>query len=359
MSENPDVRAGWPTGLGQLIGGLVITLISLGMLLGAFLLSQLGAPDMLTTPTSAGVASHPTATSFLPTLISPSPTFTPPPTEEAISPTTPAPSATPTATATPTPANHLLPSCLQPVGWYVYTVQLGDTLSALAGRAGMATYALMQANCLNAQIISPGQKLYVPPTFYTPPTPKPFLCGPPLDWTYFYRVQPGDTLFSLSRRFGTGIDAIRQANCLKGTQINVGQVLYMPRPPLYTTTPTPIPTSTFTPTPTPTLAPTLTFTPTPIPTSIETTAPTLTYTPIPTVIPTMPLTPTVTFTLVPTSVFTVTPTLMPTLTETPAAPTSTFTPAPTSTPTLTPEPATATFTPVPTETPVSTETSTP
>jgi hypothetical protein len=50
---------------------------------------------------------------------------------------------------------------------------------------------------------------------------------------------------------------------------------------------------------------------------------------------------------------------MPTLTETPAAPTSTFTPAPTSTPTLTPEPATATFTPVPTETPVSTETSTP
>ncbi|MBN1814566.1 MAG: LysM peptidoglycan-binding domain-containing protein, partial [Anaerolineae bacterium] len=363
MSENPDAGTGRPVGLGQLVGGLAITLISLGMLLGAFLLSQLGVSSTLATPTPMEAASRPTATPFLPTLVSPSPTSTPTstptpsPTEETVSPTTPTPSATPTPipTAIPTLADHLLPRCLQPAGWFVYTVQQGDTLPALAWRSGMTTYALMQANCLISQVISPGQKLYVPPTFYATATPRPYRCGPPLGWTYLYRVQPGDTLYALSRRFGVGIEAIRQANCLSGYQINIGQVLYMPQPPLYTSTP--YPTATFTPTPTPTstLAPTLTSTATPTLTPTGSPPPTLTYTPVPTVIPTTPLTPTVTFTPVPTSVFTETPTLTPTLTETPVAPTSTFTPIPT----LTPEPATATFTPAPTEIPVPTETPTP
>jgi LysM repeat protein len=355
VSENPGAGTERPVGLGQLIGGLAITLISLGMLLGAFLLSQLGVSSMLATPTPVEAASRPTATPFLPTLVSPSPTYTPTPIpspkEETVAPTAPTPSATPTLTAIPTLADHLLPSCPQPAGWSVYTVQQGDTLPALAWRSGMTTYALMQANCLNSQVISPGQKLYVPPTFYATATPRPYRCGPPLGWTYLYRVQPGDTLYALSRRLGVGIEAIRRANCLSGYQINIGQILYMPQPPLYTSTP--YPTAAFTPTPAPTLVPTLTSTP--IPTFIETTVPTPTYTPISTVIPTTPVTPTVTFTPVPTSVSTETPTPTPVLTETPAAPTSTFTPVPT----LTPEPSTATFTPAPTETPVPTETPTP
>jgi LysM repeat protein len=359
VSENPDAGMGRPVGLGQLIGGLAITLISLGMLLGAFLLSQLGVSSMPATPTPVEAVSRPTATPFLPTLVSPSPTFTPTPTpsptEETVTPTTPTPSATPTPpapSATPTSVDHLLPSCPQPAGWSVYTVQQGDTLPALAWRSGMTTYALMQANCLSSQVISPGQKLYVPPTFYATPTPRPYRCGPPLGWTYLYRVQPGDTLYALSRRFGVGIEAIRQANCLGGYQINVGQVLYMPHPPLYTSTP--YPTVTPTPTPSSTPVPTLTSTATPTLAPTGSPPPTLTHTPIPTVIPTMPLTPTATFTPIPT-VFTETPTPTPTPTETPAAPTSTFTPAPT----LTPEPPTATFTPAPTETPMPTETPTP
>jgi LysM repeat protein len=367
VSENPDAGAGRPVGLGQLVTGLAITLISLGMLLGAFLLSQLGVSGAPATPTPVEAASRPTATPFLPTLASPSPTSTPTPTpisptplptEETASPTVPTPSATPAATATPTAADHLLPSCRQPAGWYVYTVQRGDTLSALAWRSGMTTYALMQANCLSSQVVSIGQKLYVPPTFYATATPRPYRCGPPLGWTYLYRVQKGDTLYGLSRRFGVGIEAIRQANCLSGYQINIGQVLYMPRPPLYTSTPKP--SATFTPAPTlvPTLMPTMTSTAAPTLTPTGSPPPTPTYTPVPTVIPTTPLTPTATFTPVPTSLLTETPTPAPTLTETPAAPTFTFTLVP-ATPTLTPEPPTATSTPAPTLTPVPTETPAP
>ena len=202
----------------------------------------------------------------------------------------------------------------------------GDTLYSLALQSGVTVPALMQANCLSSQFISTGQKLYLPPTFYVTATPKPYTCGPPLGWTYLYKVQPDDTLYSLSRRFGVGIEAIRQANCLKSYQINVGQVLYMP-PPLYTSTPRP--TSTSTPTSTPTLAPTLTSTFTPSPTG--TTPPTLTHTPTITVTPTATTTPTLTST----------PT--PTLTETPETPTET--------PTPTVETATPTFTSTPTETP--------
>jgi LysM repeat protein len=331
VSGNLGAGRDRPAGLKQLLGGFVITLISVGMLLGSFLLSQLEASSVRATPTRAEGASRPSATPSLPTLVSPSPTLSPLPTEAIASPTAL------TSSVTPTSSDHLMPSCPQPVGWSVYNVQVGDTLPALAWRSGMTTFALMQANCLSSQVISPGQRLYVPPTFYATATPKPYTCGPPLGWTYLYRVQPGDTLYSLSRRFGVGIEAIRQANCLDSYQIKAGRMLYMPWPPLYTSTPTP--------TATPIPPPTSTATPTPIPT---TPPPTLTYTPEVTLTPTATLTPTLTFTLTPTPTLTFTPTPTLTPTETPVPPTSTPTPTFTpETPTSTPEPPTPTETPIP------------
>jgi len=43
-----------------------------------------------------------------------------------------------------------------------------------------------------------------------------------------YRVQPGDTLYALARRYRTTVDAIRRANGLGGDLIRVGQVLAIP-----------------------------------------------------------------------------------------------------------------------------------
>ena len=185
---------------------------------------------------------------------------------------------------------------------------------------------------MDAPAIYPGQQIYLPPAFYVSPTPEPYPCGPPLGWVV-YTVQPGDTLYSLSVRFGVGIDAIRQANCLSGYTIYAGQALYLPPLP-----PTPI--RTLTETPIPTLTPTEFSTPTSSPT--------------PTEYPTLTATPTLTGTA------THTPTYTPTSTQTPGpAPTSTFTPTPTPTelptstytPTSTAEPPTSTYTPTPTSTP--------
>ncbi|HZJ25163.1 MAG TPA: LysM peptidoglycan-binding domain-containing protein, partial [Anaerolineales bacterium] len=110
-----------------------------------------------------------------------------------------------------------------------------------------------------------------------------------------YRVQPGDTLFSLAAVVGTSVNELRSANCLANDQIHVGQQLYLPRvlsitiTPTLTDTPTDIQTSTVTATdtPTPTDTATATATPTetpiPMPTDSPTPTPTSTSADTPTV----------------------------------------------------------------------------
>lgn len=111
-----------------------------------------------------------------------------------------------------------------------YTVTWGDTLYSIASRYGMSVYTLMQANGLrNANYIYIGQRLFIPSS------------GAPLPpvGTSTYVVRPGDTLFSIASRYGTTVDALRQANGLYSFAIYVGQVLRIagyppaPRAPIY------------------------------------------------------------------------------------------------------------------------------
>jgi LysM repeat protein len=247
----------------QLLKGFLITIVSVGILLGSFLLSQLDAAHQLTRPTPIAAVS-PTFTPFLPTL---SPTAI---ASEVV------PSTTPTSASSPTAPSPLMPSCTRPAGWVVHTVQRGETLVRLAWRCGVSVLTLRQANCLSTPSIWPGQELYLPPTFHASPTPRPYRCGPPLDWV-LYTVQPGDTLYSLSRRVNVSIEALRRGNCLSGYTIYTGQKLYLPLlPPTRLPSPTPIPAS-----PTPSPSPTATSRPSPIdtPTSPPTIAPSPTLTP--------------------------------------------------------------------------------
>ena len=331
MSKQMRSSAGRVADIGQLLGSLAVTLISVSMLLGSFLLSQLDTRDVRPPPTQAGAAIFPSPTPFLPTM-TPTPSLTTPP--------SPSPSAMETAvpptitpSASPILTSPLISSCPQPPGWIVYTVQKGDTLASLAWRTGVTKLVLMQTNCLSTSTIYSGQQIYLPLIFHASPTPRPYTCGPPLSWVV-YIVRPGDTLYSLSLRFGTSIDAIRQANCLPDYDIiYAGQALYLP----------PLPTPVLPHTPTPTETPMPTPTPTPIPTESPTFTPTLPPTFIPTLTPT------------PTSTATPTQTHTPTLTGTPV-PTSTPTFTPTPTPT---EPPTSTHTPTPTPTELPTSTHTP
>jgi LysM repeat protein len=118
-----------------------------------------------------------------------------------------------------------------------------------------------------------------------------------------YRVQAGDTLFSLATATGSTVEELIQANCLPDGRIYIGQPLYLPRSLIRTFTPPPSATATntatLTDTPTPTSTDTVTYTPTPTPTGTQNATLTKmpTYTDAPTATSTYTATPTPTNTL--------------------------------------------------------------
>lgn len=142
------------------------------------------------------------------------------------------------------------------VGTY-HTVVRGDTLYSLARRYGTTVDAIMRANGLTSPSIYVGQQLLVSAA----PVP-------PIGTTT-YTVVRGDTLYSIARRYGTTVDAIKAANNLTSNYIYVGQRLAIPQSGA-TATSTPVPTSTGTAKPTSYPTPMRTFTPRPTPTMTPT-----------------------------------------------------------------------------------------
>jgi LysM repeat protein len=74
------------------------------------------------------------------------------------------------------------------------------------------------------------------PTFTSSPSPAPPLCLPQHAWPV-YIVQGGDTLYSLAIATGSSVDELMRANCLPDSRIYRGQLLYVPRMPIVTLTP--------------------------------------------------------------------------------------------------------------------------
>lgn len=122
-------------------------------------------------------------------------------------PTTPVPTATPGPTPTPGPNQ-----C-------VYVVKPGDTLYSIARRFGTTVSAIAQANNItNVNQIYVGQRLVIPDCVPTTP--------PPTTNCFVYIVKPGDTLFSLARRFNTTVSDIALRNHIVNPNlIFVGQKL--------------------------------------------------------------------------------------------------------------------------------------
>lgn len=131
----------------------------------------------------------------------------------------------------------------------IYIVQPGDTLFRISLKFGVSQSAIMSANGLaNGNLIFSGQRLTIPGVGGSPGTG----AGTGIGGSgTVYIVQPGDTLFRISLKFGVSQAAIMSANGLTNANlIFAGQRLTIPG--TTTTGPTPAPTS---PAPAPTPAP--------------------------------------------------------------------------------------------------------
>ncbi len=109
-----------------------------------------------------------------------------------------------------------------------YTVQRGDTLYSISKKFNISINKLKELNNLESNTILPGQKLII-----KEPT------NPPQPTTY--KVQKGDTLYSISQKFNTTVDEIKRLNNISSNNIYINQDLYIPSTNTLPSTPLPIP----------------------------------------------------------------------------------------------------------------------
>ncbi len=108
-----------------------------------------------------------------------------------------------------------------------YTVQPGDTVSAIAGRLGLRTADLLARNGLTwSSIIQPGQVLRLT-TVQTSPAPAADAPSAPSSGSY--TVVAGDTMSAIARRHGVALGALLAANGLGPSSIIYpGQTVVIP-----------------------------------------------------------------------------------------------------------------------------------
>jgi LysM repeat protein len=102
----------------------------------------------------------------------------------------------------------------------VYKVKRGDTLGEIARYFGVTVRDIMVANGLSSSTIYVGQRLHIP----AGGSPSKAGC------TNVYRVQRGDTLTKIAKRYNMNVSALARANGISNaSHIVVGQVICIPQ----------------------------------------------------------------------------------------------------------------------------------
>ena len=108
----------------------------------------------------------------------------------------------------------------------IYRVRSGDVLGTIARKHNVRLADLKSWNKIRGSMIRVGQKLniYTGPDFYEKSTVR--LVNQPIPDSKLHIVQPGDTLWDISRMYkGLSIDRIRELNSLKSNSIKAGMQL--------------------------------------------------------------------------------------------------------------------------------------
>ncbi len=116
-------------------------------------------------------------------------------------------------------------------GYHVYSVRSGDSWHRIGQRFGVPVSVLKKVNKKSSNIIHPGQKLMIPGrgSQVASSTPKSSNTKEIAANRSNYVIRSGDTLWSLSRRFGVNVNTLMRANGLSSAKsLRAGQRLYIP-----------------------------------------------------------------------------------------------------------------------------------
>ena len=127
----------------------------------------------------------------------------------------------------------------------VYTVEKGDSLWGIARIYGLTTKELASENDIEvSQLLKIGMNLNIPlGGKFIPPEQRPvikpgkqkqkkqalMIKRMPLPKSGRYTVVSGDSLWKISRKFGTSISELKSINQLRSDKLNIGQVLIITR----------------------------------------------------------------------------------------------------------------------------------
>ena len=96
-----------------------------------------------------------------------------------------------------------------------YTVKAGDTLYSIANKYGLTVNELKQLNNLTSDILSIGQVLNISNSNTSLPSNT-------------YIVKSGDSLYSIAKKYGITVDALKNANGKTSNLLSIGEILVIP-----------------------------------------------------------------------------------------------------------------------------------
>ena len=94
-----------------------------------------------------------------------------------------------------------------------YIVQKGDSLWSIANKYGITVQELKKLNNLSSNMISVGQKLLV--------------VDNESNFTNYYIVQKGDTLYNIANKYGLSVEELKKMNNLSTNNLSINQKLYV------------------------------------------------------------------------------------------------------------------------------------